>query len=154
MREAAQGMSIGQLARAGGVHVETIRYYQRQGLIRLPDKPWGGIRRYSEDDLARLRFIRAAQHLGFTLSEIRELLRLEDGTQCAEAAAIARQKLAEVRSRIAQLAGMEAALAELLSACEQGTGDRRCPLIASLHESMQEGVGPQREPREKESTSS
>ena len=145
MRQTAQGMTIGQLAREGGVHVETIRYYQRQGLMRLPDKPWGGIRRYSEDDLARLRFIRAAQHLGFTLAEIRELLGLEDGTQCTEAAAIARQKLVEVRNRIVQLTRMEAALAELLSACEQGQENRRCPLIASLRDTTQGEHEPEQE---------
>lgn len=135
-------MTIGQLARRGGVHVETIRYYQRKGLMRVPDKPWGGIRRYGEDDLARLGFIRAAQHLGFTLAEIRELLKLEDGTHCAEAADIARQKLEEVRERIAQLHRMESVLAELINACDRGRGQARCPLIDSLQEGLQDRKSP------------
>jgi len=134
MNDHRQEMTIGQLARRAGVHVETIRYYQRKGLMRVPDKPWSGIRRYADDDLTRLRFIRSAQTLGFTLAEIRELLRLEDGTHCSEAAAIARQKLEEVRARIAQLTGMEAALSKLLTECESGRGKQRCPLIESLHE--------------------
>ena len=144
MSDHAQEMTIGQLARRGGVHVETIRYYQRKGLMRVPDKPWGGIRRYGEDDLARLGFIRAAQHLGFTLAEIRELLKLEDGTHCAEAAAIARQKLEEVRTRIAQLNGMAAALSELLNACERGKGKQRCPLIGSLRTGLRDTREPPR----------
>jgi len=125
-------MTIGQLARRAGVHVETVRYYQRKGLMPVPDKPWGGIRHYDSAHLERLRFIRAAQQLGFSLAEIRELLRLEDGTHCAEAAEIATRKLAAVREKLQQLAGMEQALGHLLAACASGDGSRQCPLIDAL----------------------
>ncbi|HCD54689.1 MAG TPA: MerR family transcriptional regulator, partial [Halieaceae bacterium] len=81
-------MTIGSLAKAAEINVETIRYYQRLGLMTEPEKPLGGIRRYDEDALARLRFIRRARWLGFSLEEIGELLKLEDGTHCDEAKAL------------------------------------------------------------------
>ena len=84
------GMTIGQLAKAVGVNVETIRFYQRIGLIRAPTKPLRGVRRYADGDAARLRFIRRAQELGFALAEIRQLLALEDGQSCAVTCAAAR----------------------------------------------------------------
>lgn len=68
-----------------GVNVETIRFYQRKGLLPEPDKPYGSIRRYGETDVTRVRFVKSAQRLGFSLDEIAELLRLEDGTHCEEA---------------------------------------------------------------------
>lgn len=77
-------MTIGTLAKMAGMHVETIRYYQRRGLMAVPEKPYGGIRRYNENALARLHFIRSAQWLGFSLDETSELLKLEDGTHCDE----------------------------------------------------------------------
>ena len=84
------GMTIGQLAKAVGVNVETIRFYQRIGLIRAPTKPLRGVRRYADGDAARLRFIRRAQELGFALAEIRPLLDLEDGLSCGAARSPAR----------------------------------------------------------------
>ena len=78
-------LTIGTLAQTTGIHVETIRYYQRRSLLPLPQKPLGGIRRYDDTAVARLHFIRAAQWLGFSLDEISELLKLEDGTHCDEA---------------------------------------------------------------------
>lgn len=125
-------LGIGALARAAGVNVETIRYYQRRGLLPQPERPWGGIRRYGEAELSRLRFIKAAQRLGFSLEEVAELLRLEDGAHCQEARALAEGKLADVRQRLADLQRMEAALARLSAACGGARGRVSCPLIAAL----------------------
>lgn len=97
MKHAWENLTIGALARAAGVNVETIRYYQRRGLLREPARPHGGIRRYKKADLDRVQFVKAAQRLGFSLREIAELLRLEDGTQCEEASALAEHKLSDVR---------------------------------------------------------
>lgn len=126
--------SIGALARQVGVNVETIRYYQRRGLMGEPAKPPGGIRRYGQEHARRLRFIKEAQKLGFDLSEIGELLSLEDGLHCREVEVIAGHKLATVRERMAQLARIESALAVLVGKCRGSRGKLRCPLISSLEE--------------------
>ena len=89
--------TIGAFADAGGVNVETIRFYQRKGLLTEPEKPLGGIRRYGLEDVTRVRFIKSAQRLGFSLEEIAELLRLEDGAHCQEASSLATRKLMDVR---------------------------------------------------------
>jgi MerR family mercuric resistance operon transcriptional regulator len=125
-------LTIGALARAAGVNVETVRYYQRIGLMPVPQKACGRIRRYTEADCARLRFIKAAQGLGFTLEEVAELVKLDDGTHCAKAQAIAARKLADVRARLRRLRRIEAALARLLRQCARQRGAIRCPLIAAL----------------------
>lgn len=125
-------LTIGTLAEQAGVNVETIRYYQRRGLIAEPEKPLGGIRSYRHADVARVRFIKAAQALGFTLEEIGLLLRLEDGTHCAEAGAIAEQKLAEVRTRLKSLRRMETVLKGLIEQCHTPRGKLSCPLIDAL----------------------
>src|SRR5262245_9861765 len=99
----AQELTIGRLARAAEVTVETIRYYQRRGLLEEPPKPVRGRRRYASDAIRRLRFIRRAQQLGFTLQEIKELLCLEDGQSCRETRLMAEQKLAIIDQRLASL---------------------------------------------------
>ena len=128
----AELLTIGELARSAGVHIETIRFYQRRGLLAEPVRPLGGIRRYGEADAARIRFIKSAQKLGFSLDEIMILLTLEDGTQCNEASKIARQKLSEVRGKLADLHRMEKSLAKLVGECEKKRGQVCCPLISSL----------------------
>ena len=130
----AAGVTIGALARAAGVNVETVRYYQRRGLIPQPEKPLGSIRRYTQGDLRRLYFIRSAQKLGFSLTEITQMLRLEDGTNCQEAAALAEQHLKDVRTRLIDLTHIEKVLSELLGACAQNTTQPApvCPLIDAL----------------------
>jgi MerR family mercuric resistance operon transcriptional regulator len=133
MNELEQGTTIGGLALAAGVNVETVRFYQRKGLMPEPDRPYGGVRRYGAPDLARLRFIRSAQRLGFSLDEVGELLKLEDGTQCNEARLLAQQKLTDVRQRLADLQHIEAVLSRLVDHCSTGGGKVACPLIASLH---------------------
>jgi len=127
-----QTFTISSLAQAAGVNVETIRFYQRRGLLAEPDKPLGGIRRYGEAEVARVLFIKAAQRIGFTLDEIAQLLHLDDGTQCKEARAIAEHKLADVRQRLQDLQRIEAALAQLVDRCASRRGQVSCPLIAAL----------------------
>ena len=127
-----QALTISRLAQAAGVNVETIRFYQRRGLLIQPDKPPGGIRHYGKREVARVLFIKAAQRIGFTLDEIAQLLRLDDGTQCSQARAIAERKLADVRKRLADLQCIEAALTDLVGRCEARRGKVNCPLIAAL----------------------
>jgi len=123
------------LAEAAGVRVETIRFYQRKRLMREPDRAQGSIRRYSDTDLARVRFIKSAQRLGFSLDEVAELLKLEDGLHCKEAREQAERKLVEVRTRLDGLRRIEAILAKLTVRCRNTSGEVRCPLIASLLQS-------------------
>jgi MerR family mercuric resistance operon transcriptional regulator len=126
--------TIGTLAKVAEVHVETIRYYQRRGLVAEPAKPFGGIRRYDEVHARRLRFIRHAQTLGFSLDEVADLLALEDGRHCREAERLGANKLAMVRERIVQLQRVEQALADLVDQCHCNKGQVHCPLIASLEQ--------------------
>ncbi|WP_298189109.1 Hg(II)-responsive transcriptional regulator [Metallibacterium sp.] len=125
-------MTIGVLAQAAGVNVETVRYYQRRGLLTEPARPLGGVRHYGEDALRRLEFVRQCQTLGFSLEEVGELLSLDDGCHCAEASALAAHKLKDVRARLARLRRIERALAELVSQCRRSRGRMRCPLIDAL----------------------
>ncbi|WP_428832113.1 Hg(II)-responsive transcriptional regulator [Halomonas salifodinae] len=140
----ADTLTIGGLAKAAGVNVETIRYYQRRGLLSEPERPPGGIRRYGAADIGRLTFVKTAQRLGFSLDEVAELLRLEDGTHCEEASALAEHKLADVRKKIEGLQRIEQVLDEMVHRCHTERGNITCPLIASLHEGLSE-VGNPRE---------
>lgn len=124
--------TISGLADAAGVNIETIRYYQRKNLVPEPERPVGGIRRYGATALARVRFIKSAQRLGFSLEEIGELLKLEDGAHCDEARSFAEHKLADVRKKLADLRRMESALAKLIKDCCAAEGLVKCPLIAAL----------------------
>lgn len=127
------GFTIGNLAAAAGINLETIRFYQRKGLMRAPNRPLGSVRRYGAPDLGRVRFIKSAQRLGFSLDEIAQLLELEDGTHCNEARGRAQQKLVEVRAKLADLQNMETVLADLVNRCRAARGNIRCPLIETLH---------------------
>lgn len=124
--------TIGTLARHTGVHLETIRYYQRRGLVGEPQRPPGGVRRYTGDHVRRLRFIRQAQDLGFSLDEVGELLKLEDGAHCREARTLGEHRLADVRRKLADLRRIESALVALVDRCASVRGRLRCPLIAEL----------------------
>ncbi|TAN21879.1 MAG: MerR family transcriptional regulator [Acidobacteria bacterium] len=132
-------MTVGELARRASVNVETIRFYQRRRLLAVPSRPLGGIRRYGAEDLARLEFIKHAQRLGFSLGEVHELLRLEDGTHCREARSLGESKLALVRSRLADLRHIERALRDLVHRCGDGGGRLSCPLIAALQDPGKRG---------------
>jgi MerR family transcriptional regulator, mercuric resistance operon regulatory protein len=124
--------TIGALAKKAGVNIETIRFYQRRGLLVEPEKPLGGIRHYTESYVRRVRFIKQGQKLGFSLDEIVELLSLEDGQHCCEAQEIALKKLILIRERIESLRTMETALSELVESCAGNTGSVTCPIILAL----------------------
>lgn len=127
-------LTIGGLAKQAGVHVETIRYYQRRGLLDAPARPAGGIRRYGTQTAARIAFIKRAQDIGFSLDEIKDLLKLERTPGCRDARDIAARKLGMVEVRIADLERVRGVLATLISACNAG-GERSCPIIDSLAQS-------------------
>jgi len=125
-------LSIGSLAKAADVNVETIRYYQRRGLVDEPSKPLGGHRRYAASAATRVRFIKRAQQLGFTLEEIRDLLLLDDGQSCREARLLAERKLKLIETRISDLTRMRRSLRGLIAQCIEGKRPRSCPIIATL----------------------
>ena len=125
-------LTIGRLAEAAGVNVETIRYYQPRGLLEEPSKPPGGQRRYADAAAKRVRFIKRTQQLGFTLAEIEGLLRLDDGQSCRETRLVAEQKLTVIEQRIADLACMRRLLKGLITECRSGGRPRSCPIIATL----------------------
>ena len=127
-------LTIGALANTAGVNVETIRFYQRKRLILEPRRPQGSIRRYGQAELARVRFIKAAQRLGFSLDEVAELLMLEDGTQCAKARRLAEHKLQNVREKLTDLQRIESVLGQLVARCGSARGSVQCPLISSLQQ--------------------
>ena len=135
--DAMQKLTIGRLARAAGVSVETIRYYERLGLLSQPRRPVSGYRTYNDDHLRRLQFIRRAQGLGFTLDEIRELLHLRVTTSeaCQRVQNKTEEKIRLVREKQAQLRLMERQLKMLLRACEAREPMRHCPLLESLWKS-------------------
>jgi MerR family mercuric resistance operon transcriptional regulator len=127
-------VTIGAFAAAAGVNVETVRYYQRKGLLAEPDKPGGSVRRYGQADVARVRFIKAAQRLGFSLDEIAGLLSLDDGTHCREARVLGQHKLDDVREKMADLRRIESVLARLVRECDKARGTISCPLIGALQQ--------------------
>lgn len=128
----ADRMTIGGLAEAAVVSVETVRFYQRSGLIAEPARPSGGYRTYGMDDVRRLRFIKRAQSLGFTLDEVANLLTLEGARSCASTRGLAAAKLATVASKVKDLLAIQAALTTMIARCDQEQGDARCPLILAL----------------------
>src|SRR5438093_10053478 len=132
-------MTIGQLAAAAGVNVETVRYYQRRGLLASPQRPAGSIGRYPPGALTRLRFIKRAQALGFSLDDIQALLSLDDGQACSAARAIGEHKLADVRQRLHDLRSLEQALDELVQRCSTSRGKLSCPLIEALMTASAQG---------------
>ncbi|MGO4304076.1 MerR family transcriptional regulator [Cupriavidus sp. RAF12] len=129
-------LTIGKLARAAGVGVETVRYYQRCGLLPVPERAYGAIRQYSEQSLQRLHFIRQAQSLGFTLDEVRILLRQNDGNTCGTARALAEQKLTLVEERLKDLRRLRAELKTLIGQCHTHGNETSCPLIDTLSAHM------------------
>ncbi|WP_227370138.1 Hg(II)-responsive transcriptional regulator [Halomonas sp. M20] len=133
MNGALENLTIGTFAKAADVNVETIRFYQHKGLLPTPERPPGGIRRYGNAAVARVKFVKAAQWLGFSLNEIGQLLTLEDGTHCSEAAELATQRLDDVRARLADLNRIEDVLSKLVTECHAHQGKVSCPLIAALH---------------------
>ncbi len=132
----AATLSIGELSAWAGVSAEAIRYYEREGVIpRAPRNGAGRYRRYSEGDAVRLRFVRRARDLGFSLDEVRELLALAEGNNdrpCGEVNRIARAHLANVETKLAQLTAMRAELHRLVSACDVDAPVPDCSILEAL----------------------
>jgi MerR family transcriptional regulator, mercuric resistance operon regulatory protein len=128
----AADLTIGKLAESTGMNVETIRYYQRRGLLDEPAKPQSGYRRYPADTAKRLRFIKRAQALGFTLTEVGGLLTLDEAHACVETQGLAARKLALMEQKIADLTAMRRVLRSLLQQCDAGNGNAACPIIDVL----------------------
>ncbi|TDU32441.1 MerR family transcriptional regulator [Panacagrimonas perspica] len=126
-----ESMTIGRLARAAGVGIETIRYYQQRGLLPLPATV-GAYRHYPVVLTERIRFIKRAQELGFSLDEISSLLRLEDGADRASIRKIATDRLQQIEQKLSDLRRMQKALKHLVSECEHTRADLPCPIISTL----------------------
>ena len=126
------GMTIGRLAERSGVHVETIRYYQRLGLMPIPQRRYTSVRRYAEDAVTRLQFIKRAQALGFSLDEVKLLLALSIGAHCAETRTLAEQKRQVVEKKIVDLLTIHGSLDKLIRACNSGEMGAGCPVIENL----------------------
>lgn len=129
-----EGLTIGKVARSAGLAIDTVRYYEREGLLQKPARTLSGYRQYSPDAVKRLQFIRQAKELGFTLSEIRELLTLKvaPGKSCADVRARAQAKIADVKQRIAQLDRMKRALVKLAAACSGRGPTSECPILEAM----------------------
>jgi MerR family mercuric resistance operon transcriptional regulator len=128
-------LTVGELAKAAGVHVETVRYYQRRGLLATPERRYGTIRRYTNVDRDRLQFIRRAQRLGFTLEEIAQLLALDALRDRDRARTLAEIKVADLDARIADLRAMRRVLVERIAHCAHGQSAEPCPILdAFQHE--------------------
>lgn len=128
-------LTIGALAAQAGVNVETIRFYQRKGIVPVPPRPERGVRRYSKDHVDRVRFIKAAQLWGFTLGEVADLLRLQDGMACDATRRIAEDRLAVVTARMRELRNVAGALRRAIAKCRARRGRVSCPLIESVRHS-------------------
>lgn len=126
-------MRIGELARKAGIGVETVRFYERAGLLQEPPRRESGYREYSPESLVRLRFIRHAKTLGFSLPEIQELLSLRRSeTSCGEVQQRIQTKIEDVRQKIRSLERIEMLLEELVASCGAGNGAGDCPALDVL----------------------
>jgi MerR family mercuric resistance operon transcriptional regulator len=137
-------MTIAGVADAAEVGVETVRYYERRGLIAQPTRKVGAYRRYDASHVARIRFIKRAQELGFSLEEVEDLLKLQDGTDRRTIRKIAAKRLEQTRHRIADLKRMEKTLAHVLHECEGESGRLHCPIIEAMNGAMQRAIAPAR----------
>jgi MerR family mercuric resistance operon transcriptional regulator len=129
--QAKNSDTIGGLAKSAGVGVETVRYYQRRGLLPEPARPPGEVRRYGDADVKRLRFIRSAQAAGFTLNEIKELIDLDASDDRARARELAQSRVAAIDGRIAELREARDALAGLATACARKRAGQ-CPILKAF----------------------
>ncbi len=130
-------LTIGKVARLAGVGVETVRFYERQGLVEEPPRRASGYRQYPVETVSRIRFIRRAKELGFSLKEIRELLelRIDPKTTCEDIRRRADAKIDDIAERIATLRRMKAALERLTAACRRGRGPvSGCPILEALED--------------------
>ncbi|HFQ92068.1 MAG TPA: MerR family transcriptional regulator [Chromatiales bacterium] len=127
-------LTIGRLARAAGVNVETVRYYQRLGLVARPPRPAAGYRLYDKATIHRIQFIKRAQCLGFSLREIARLLELGEG-QCDDVRAQAERRRRKIEAQIQELMLMKARLERLIGQCRDSTPGHGCPIVSALNES-------------------
>ena len=134
--QAKRSDTIGGLAKAAGVGVETVRYYQRRGLLAEPPRPMGEVRRYGDEDVRRLKFIRSAQAAGFTLSEIGELLELSASDDRVRARELAQARVAELDDKIGELRAAREALSRLATACSKQRGGT-CPILSAFERDAQ-----------------
>lgn len=127
-------MRAGQVARTSGVNIQTLRYYERRGLLKAPPRRPSGYREYAPSAVDVVRFVKRAQTLGFTLDEVESLLELAEGgpSNCAKAREVATQKLAELESKITSLQAMQGSLRRLVATCEMPPEQRECPLLEAL----------------------
>lgn len=133
--------SIGQVARRACVGVETVRFYEREGLLEEPVRRASGYRQYSEEAVKQIRFIKRAQQLGFSLKEIQELLtlRVDGQTSCEQVKERAEAKIVSVEQKIAELQRMRQALLQVASLCSGGDPSSRCPMLDALDHDSETG---------------
>lgn len=125
-------LTIGALAKAAGVNVETVRYYQRRGLLPEPSRALGGVRRYGPEETERLRFIKRAQAVGFTLAEVQTLLQLRANVCCSATRELAMAKVQMIEHRCEELLQLKAELARWVADCDANAADATCPVIEHL----------------------
>ena len=123
---------IGEAARQSGVSIETIRYYEREGIVPSPGRAASGRRLYSRDEIGKLRFVKRCRDLGFSIADIRILMILASGQEgsCVDAGKLGRAQLLEIRRKISDLAQLEAALSELMANCD--AGQAKCGMLTAL----------------------
>lgn len=129
---AIHAMTIGRLALTAGVHVETVRYYQRRGLVEKPERPRGSVRRYGPGDVSRLRFIRRAKAMGFSLDEVAGLLAIKGQRSCERTRLVAERKLVDIRQRLDELRRLEIDLECMVAECCDVSGADSCPTLDRL----------------------
>jgi MerR family mercuric resistance operon transcriptional regulator len=127
-----ENYTIARLARVAGVHIETVRYYQRRHLFPQPQRPAGGIRRYTEADAERLRFIKRAQAMGFTLAEVLNLLKLRNRRSCSATRELAAAKLQIIERRLQELSELQKELSMLIVNCDANSNESTCPVLDRL----------------------
>ncbi len=127
-------MRTSEVAAQAQVNTQTLRYYERRGLLPEPERTQSGYRAYTPDAVRVVRFVKRAQQLGFTLDDIEDLLHLADGgpASCEEARTMARTRIADLQQRINELAGMRDALTQLVDTCDQPRAERECPILRDI----------------------
>jgi len=135
-------LTIGELAKRGGVGLETIRYYERRGLLAKPPRSAAGYRAYSSEEVRRVRFIKAAQELGFSLAEIDELLalRVDPRSTCADVRERAEAKITDIEDKIRQLTRMRESLERVTAACSGRGPTSQCPILDSMEPEEDEAL--------------
>ncbi len=128
------GLTIGALAHATEVNIETVRYYQRRGLLQTPNRPLGSIRRYGQEAVERVQFIKRTQRLGFSLAEIEKMFALDAVRDRDAAHDFASTKIAEIDARLRDLKAVKQVLADLVNACEHGDRSKPCPIVEAFHQ--------------------